>query len=711
MWNKTPIIAFIAFFALFLAEPSVAIDRVIIQYAPNHAVNTFSPDRALGAALDGQDEGEVSKMLSPYNIRRMLEAGFHTVSYRLRSELAVEAWHWNPIGKWSDPRHHQGYWTSSSDSHGFIDVCWGYRLPRRGDTFDQANNDGYSRIDDGDIDSFWKSDPYLDRYFTHESNALHPQTVVIDFGEKKPIDAIRIRWGKPWATEYSVQYWSGDDSVATVEHPIGEWCVFRHGDIHHGKGGDAFIQLTPEPIRARFIRIRMTESSHTAPGGSMDIRDRLGYAIREIYIGKIKNGTFHDLIKHSDNNQKQTVIYVSSTDPWHREKDRDKHIEQPGFDRIYHSGLTCGTPMMLPVPLLYDTPNNALAELRYLKAKGYRFGPIEMGEEPDGQYVTPEDYAALYVQWSRIIKKEFPSLKLGGPCFQTTEVEDAAWPHDIWRKPWYVRFLSYLRNHHALKNYQFFSFEWYPFDETRVDSAPQLAFEPSLLYGVITRLRKQGLSNAIPWYITEYGYSAFSGKPEVKIQGALMNADIAGQFLTLGGKRAYLYGYEPNSLIEESPGAWGNNMLIQADDAGRAKYNLATFWGAWLLTHQWAFPNGAKNKLFRANSNNLNTDGQKIVTAYPLLRPDGEWSVLLINKDPSKEHAIQLVLRNQANKCVSKPKGRWVVFSFSRYQYHWKEDGSNGHPIESHPPTQHYINHPETLTLPPYSLVVARGRF
>jgi hypothetical protein len=290
MWNKAPVITFIAFFAMLLAEPSFAIDRVIIQYAPNHAVNIFSPNKALGAALDGQDEGEVSRMLSPYNIRRMLEAGFHTVSYRLRTELAVEAWHWNPIGKWSDPRHHQGYWTSSADPHGFIDVCWGYRLPRRGDTFDQANNDGYSRIDDGDIGSFWKSDPYLDRYFTHESNSLHPQTVVIDFGEKKPIDAIRIRWGEPWATEYSVQYWSGDDSVATVEHPIGEWCVFRHGDIHHSHGGDVFIHLTPEPIRARFIRIRMTESSHTAPKRSKDIRDRLGYAIREIYIGEIKKG-------------------------------------------------------------------------------------------------------------------------------------------------------------------------------------------------------------------------------------------------------------------------------------------------------------------------------------------------------------------------------------------------------------------------------------
>ena len=153
---------------------------VTVYFKPGHPANRFTPAHALGAAVDGHDKGVIDLQLTSPNIQAMLSAGFKSLSYRLRTELANDAWHWNPQGSWSDTSRRQGYWTSDDKSAKPIQLSYGYRLPRRGNTIDQANDDGYSRLDDGDQQSFWKSNPYLDRTFTAESNSLHQQWIVIE---------------------------------------------------------------------------------------------------------------------------------------------------------------------------------------------------------------------------------------------------------------------------------------------------------------------------------------------------------------------------------------------------------------------------------------------------------------------------------------------------------------------------------------------------
>src|SRR5436309_11396884 len=88
---------------------------VVLIKSKNHAVS-FIPSQAFGAGVDGHGHGEVGRLFSPSYIQRMLGAGLQRVSYRLRSEIAIHAWHWNPEGRWSNPARHEGYWTSDSDS-------------------------------------------------------------------------------------------------------------------------------------------------------------------------------------------------------------------------------------------------------------------------------------------------------------------------------------------------------------------------------------------------------------------------------------------------------------------------------------------------------------------------------------------------------------------------------------------------------------------
>jgi signal transduction histidine kinase len=65
------------------------------------------------------------------------------------------------------------------------------------------------------------------------------------------------------------------------------------------------------------------------------------------------------------------------------------------------------------------------------------------------------------------------------------------------------RFLKYVRS--AAVPFDFFSFEFYPFDNICADAAPQLLQTPKRLGEMITSLRADGVPTRIPWLITEYG--------------------------------------------------------------------------------------------------------------------------------------------------------------------------------------------------------------
>ncbi len=141
---------------------------------------------------------------------------------------------------------------------------------------------GYSRLNDGDTDTYWKSNPYLTKLFTGEDDSRHPQWVVIDLESKQSVNAIRIDWAEPYARAYEVQYWTGAGD-AMDEQASGEWKRFRSGVVANGKGGTVTLNLGAMPVSTRFVRILMTQSSNTCDThGSTDRRNCVGYAIKEL---------------------------------------------------------------------------------------------------------------------------------------------------------------------------------------------------------------------------------------------------------------------------------------------------------------------------------------------------------------------------------------------------------------------------------------------
>src|SRR5947207_7713276 len=379
----------------------------------------------------------------------------------------------------------------------------------------------------------------------------------------------------------------------------------------------------------------MSRSSQTSAETSNDIRDGLGFAIREIELGKIdKHGRFHDYVRHAPDRHKQTIIYVSSTDPWHRAEDIDFSIEQPGLDFILRSALTNSLPVLVPVGVLYDTPENAAAEINYLLRRNYNLEGIELGEEPDGQWVAPEDYAALYAGLAHRLSVLSPNLRLGGPSLQSFEEHLLTWPDASGNRSWMNRFLKYIRA--AGSPFDFFSFEFYPFDDICSNAAPKLLEIPKRLGAVIASLRADGVPTAIPWLMTEYGYSVFAGRHEVDLPGALFNADTVGTFLTLSGAKAYQYGYEPSYLADELKCSWGNLMILQLEQNSERLNRLAGYYGAQLVTKEWMQSTNGLHEIFPATVKQQNLASPPFVCVYPMHRPDKQWALLAHNKHPRR---------------------------------------------------------------------------
>jgi hypothetical protein len=665
--------------------------------------------------VDRVPSNATDAFFEPATLKQILAAGWGVISYRQNTELFIQAWHWNPQGTWSDPSG-RGYFIGDSTPGEMIRHSFGYALQHRGFTRNGGTEDtGFSRLNDGDLDTYWKSNPYLTKDFTGEDDSRHPQWVVIDLESKQRVNAIRIAWAEPFAQSYRVQYFTGDDAMD--EPAGGEWKDFRSGVVTNEQRRTPTLHLDSRLVKTRFVRVLMTSSSNTCDThGTSDRRNCVGYAIKELYVGTMDaKGNFRDLLHHSPD-QHQSATYCSSVDPWHEPSDllvAPDHMEsgdQPGFDLFYTSGITRDLPAMVPVAMLYGTPEDSAAEIAYLKKRSYPISYIEMGEEPDGQYMLPEDYGALYLQWATAVHRVDPNLKLGGPVFQGVTEDIKVWSDSQGKTSWFGRFLDYLKSHGRLADLAFMSFEHYPYDgcETPWKS---LYEEPQLLTHIMQVWRDDGLPPDIPMFDTET--NAHGGEAAVDVFGALWLGDSFAGFLTAGGKATYYYHALPYSPPHPAcKNSWGTYHMFMVDRNYQIESRTSQYFAAQLLTQEWVQPGKAEHRLFAASSDLKDTQGHVLVTAYALLRPDGQWSLLLMNKDYDHPHPVQIVFHDGDSNSDRFFTGSVTMVTFGKAQYQWHPAGRNGYADPDGPAVTSRLNGgaDANYTLPPASITVLRGR-
>jgi len=133
-----------------------------------------------------------------------------------------------------------------------------------------------------------------------------------------------------------------------------------------------------------------------------------------------------------------------------------------------------------------------------------------------------------------------------------------------------------------------------------------------------------------------------------------------------------------------SPGTFG---MFTVDAAYKIQQPLAQFFVAQLINTEWAQPAGGEHKVYSAKSDVDDGAGRELVTAYALKRPDGEWSLLVVNRDQENAHRVRIVFRGDGGSVIGLA-GPVEVAIFGSAQYKWN------------PPRTRFIAHAETAAAP-----------
>src|SRR5271165_89769 len=686
-------------------SPRVAVVRIDVN--PKHILNSFDPDRSLGSSVDVLSHSGIDKVYTPHIIQESLSAGWGPITYRNNTELRMAAWHWTENGAWSEPTHRSGYFTGSTDLKEPTRYILAYALPHRG-----FSTSGDTPVRGPNL-SYWKSNPYLTRKFTGESDSLHPQWVVVDLRALMQVSALQIAWADPFAVSYQVEYWDGKHALDFDHGPEGTWKTFPTGSVKNAKGGAVILKLSDPPVTTRFVRVLMTESSNTCDlHGDGDLRNCVGFAIREIHAGSVdSSGVFTDVAKDATGDSQPTYT-SSSIDPWHSADDVNAtgNYQHTGFDLFFTSGITNNLPAMVPVTMLYGTPDDAAAQIAYIEKRGYPIAFIEMGEEPDGKHAMPEDYGALYIQWAEAIHKIDPKLKLGGPIFEGVNEDIRVWPDAQGRTSWMGRFVDYLKTHGHLKDLAFVSFEHYPFEPCEI-TWKALYREPDLMKHILQVWRDDGVPKDVPLMVTESHLSASLTGPMSTIFAGLWLADNIGSFFEGGGAAFYHSPIQPQGIQNTCLG-WSSWSNFVSDENYDIKGYTSPYFAAHMINLEWVQHRSGVHQMFPSSTDVRDADGNVLVTSYVLHRPDGNWSLMLVNRDQSNSHTVRVQFEDSKKKQTGTFSGPVDLVTFGSEQYVWIDDGPNSHADPDHPPIAITLaaGADTSFTLPKASITVLRGK-
>jgi hypothetical protein len=254
-----------------------------------------------------------------------------------------------------------------------------------------------------------------------------------------------------------------------------------------------------------------------------------------------------------------------------------------------------------------------------------------------------------------------------------------------------------------MRDFTFFSFEHYPYQDRRSYSWADLFPEPDYVHHIVQVWKDDGLPANVPFFMTEGNIGG--GAPPSSVKAGLWLADYVGSMMAEGAGATYYFHYMPHP---GNPGGFGNFLWI--DDDYKLLGYPPQYLAAQLITKEWVQPIDAPHKQFKAASDVTDAAGHVLLTAYAVERPDGQWSVMLVNRDQSNDHGVKIAfLDGKADEYFAGPVER---ITFGSTEYQWHQEGLGGHADPDGPASRSTVTGgaDRIYQMPKASITVLRGK-
>ncbi len=271
------------------------------------------------------------------------------------------------------------------------------------------------------------------------------------------------------------------------------------------------------------------------------------------------------------------------------------------------------------------------------------------------------------------------------------------------------RFVAYLKAHGRLSDLSFVSFEHYPFEPCTI-TWKTLYTEPQLMKHILQVWRDDGVPKEVPLMVTENHLAAQLTGPMTTIFAALWLADNVGSFFEGGGAAFYHSPIQPQG-VQNSCLGWASWSNFVSDENYNIKGYTSPYYAAHMINLEWVQHRAGVHRMFPSSTDIKDDDGNVLVTSYSVLRPDGNWSMMLVNRDENNPHTIRIAFED-SGKHEASFSGPVRFVTFGSEQYVWINDGPNSHADPDNPPAAANVsaNSQTKFTLPKASVSVLRGK-